>query len=91
MHEVPIDGETLTIEDIVKVARENAKVVIPEKVKEKVKRSREVLEKLVKEKQTIYGVNTGFGALSNKTIPQKKPENYKQTSSEATQQALEKI
>jgi histidine ammonia-lyase len=69
MHEVPIDGETLTIEDIVKVARENAKVVIPEKVKEKVKRSREVLEKLVKEKQTIYGVNTGFGALSNKTIP----------------------
>jgi histidine ammonia-lyase len=68
MHEVPIDGETLTIEDVVKVARENAKVVIPEKVKEKVKKSREVLEKLVKEKQIIYGVNTGFGALSNKTI-----------------------
>ena len=70
MHEVPIDGETLTIEDIVKVARENAKVVIPEKVKEKVKKSRAVLEKLVKEKQIIYGVNTGFGALSNKTITQ---------------------
>ena len=69
MHEVSIDGETLTIEDVVKVARENAKVVIPEKVKEKVKKSREVLEKLVKEKQIIYGVNTGFGALSNKTIP----------------------
>jgi histidine ammonia-lyase len=69
MHEVCIDGETLTIEDVVKVARENTKVVIPEKVKEKVKRSREVLEKLVKEKQIIYGVNTGFGALSNKTIP----------------------
>lgn len=69
MHEVLIDGETLTIDDVVKVARENAKVVIPEKVKEKVKKSREVLEKLVKEKQIIYGVNTGFGALSNKTIP----------------------
>ncbi|MGB9756519.1 MAG: histidine ammonia-lyase [Candidatus Bathyarchaeales archaeon] len=68
MHEVRIDGETLTIEDIVKVARENAKVIIPEKVKEKVKKSREVLEKLVKEGQIIYGVNTGFGALSNKTI-----------------------
>jgi histidine ammonia-lyase len=69
MHEVCIDGETLTIEDIIKVARENAKVVIPEKVKEKVKKSREVLEKLVKEGQIIYGVNTGFGALSTKTIP----------------------
>ncbi|MGC8896284.1 MAG: histidine ammonia-lyase [Candidatus Bathyarchaeia archaeon] len=70
MHEVHIDGETLTIEDVVKVARGNTKVVIPEKVKEKVKKSREVLEKLIKEKQIIYGVNTGFGALSNKTITQ---------------------
>jgi histidine ammonia-lyase len=68
MHEVCIDGETLTIEDVVKVARENAKVVIPEKVKAKVKKGREVLEKLVKEGQIIYGVSTGFGALSNKTI-----------------------
>jgi histidine ammonia-lyase len=68
MHEVNIDGETLTIEDVIKVARENAKVEIPEKVKNKVKKSREVLEKLVKENQIIYGVNTGFGALSNRII-----------------------
>ena len=68
MHEVHIDGETLTTEDVVKVARENAKVAIPEEVKRRVKRSREVLEKLVKEKQLIYGVNTGFGALSNVRI-----------------------
>jgi len=68
MHEVCINGETLTIEDIVKVARGNAKVVIPEKVKKQVKKSREALEKLLKENQTIYGVNTGFGALSNITI-----------------------
>ncbi|MGQ9530682.1 MAG: histidine ammonia-lyase [Candidatus Bathycorpusculaceae bacterium] len=68
MHEVHINGETLTIEDVVKVARENAKVVIPEKVRMRVKKSREVLEKFLKEKQVIYGVNTGFGALSNTTI-----------------------
>ncbi|MGQ9726469.1 MAG: histidine ammonia-lyase [Candidatus Bathycorpusculaceae bacterium] len=68
MHEVHINGETLTIEDVVKVARENAKVVIPEKVRMQVKKSREVLEKFLKEKQVIYGVNTGFGALSNTTI-----------------------
>jgi len=68
MHEVHIDGETLTIEDVVKVARENAKVVILEEMKNCIKRSREVLEKLVKENQVIYGVNTGFGALSNVRI-----------------------
>jgi histidine ammonia-lyase len=69
MHEVLIDGETLTIENIVKVARENAKVVIPEKVKKRIRKSREVLENLIKKGQVIYGVNTGFGALSNVTIP----------------------
>ncbi|MGB9713870.1 MAG: histidine ammonia-lyase [Candidatus Bathyarchaeales archaeon] len=68
MHEVLIDGETLTIENIVRVARENAKVAIPEKVKKRVRKSREFLEKLVKKGQVIYGVNTGFGALSNVTI-----------------------
>jgi len=68
MNEVHINGETLTIKDVIKVARKNAKVVIPEKVKKKVKKSREVLEKLVRKNQVIYGVNTGFGALSNRTI-----------------------
>jgi histidine ammonia-lyase len=48
MHEVNIDGETLTIEDVVRVARENAKVAIPERARNKAKKSREVLEKLVK-------------------------------------------
>jgi len=75
MHEVHVDGETLTIGDVVKVARENVKVVIPEYVKKRVRRSREVLEKLVKENQVIYGVNTGFGALSNITIS---PQEIKQ-------------
>jgi histidine ammonia-lyase len=68
MREVCIDGETLTIEDVVRVARENAKVGIPEEVKKRVTRSREVLEKLVRENQVIYGVNTGFGALSSVRI-----------------------
>jgi len=75
MHEVCIDGETLTIKDVVKVARKNAKVVIPEKVKKQVKKSREVLVKLVRGNRVIYGVNTGFGALSNVVIP---PQEIKQ-------------
>ncbi|MEM3597179.1 MAG: histidine ammonia-lyase [Candidatus Bathyarchaeia archaeon] len=70
MHEVQIDGENLTIEDVVKVARENAKVTIPEKVKNRVKKCRNLLEELVNKKEVIYGVNTAFGALSNIKIPQ---------------------
>lgn len=68
MHEVCIDGETLRIKDIVSVSREYAKVSIPEKVKDKVKRSRVVLQKIIEEKKVVYGVNTGFGALCNVVI-----------------------
>lgn len=73
MHKVvQINGETLTIEDVVEVAYERAKVSITESVKAKVKRSRQVLESLLEKGETIYGVNTGFGALSNTIIPREK-------------------
>lgn len=72
MHKIRIDGETLTIEDVVEAAYERAKVSISETVKAKVKRSRQVLEKLLEKGETIYGVNTGFGALSNHVISKEK-------------------
>jgi len=69
MHkEVQVDGETLTIEDVVEVAYGRARVSIPESVKVKVKKSRRLLEGLLEKGETIYGVNTGFGALSNTQI-----------------------
>ncbi|MGD8505269.1 MAG: histidine ammonia-lyase [Candidatus Bathyarchaeota archaeon] len=69
MKRIHIDGETLTIEDTVAVARHNAKVAIPRKTENKVKSCRDFLERLVEEKRAIYGVTTGFGALGNITIP----------------------
>ncbi len=71
MHKVQIDGETLKIEDVVKVAYNKAEVVIPEKVKVRVKACREFLEKLLEKGEVIYGVNTGFGALSDAKISNK--------------------
>ncbi len=78
MKKVYVDGETLTIEDVVAVARHNAKVEIPKKVRDKVKKCRCFLERLVKEKRVVYGVTTGFGALGNITIP---PRNMKELQS----------
>lgn len=68
MHKVQIDGENLKIEDIVEVACNQAEVVIPERVKVRVKACREFLEKLLEKGEVIYGVNTGFGALSDAKI-----------------------
>ena len=68
MQKIYVNGENLTIDDVVKVARENAKASLTEEARRRVKRSREVLEGLVAQDQIIYGVNTGFGALSGVKI-----------------------
>jgi len=64
-----IDGESLAIEDIVAVSRGGAQVEIPQKVEEKVKRCRRVLEEFVRKKRVVYGVTTGFGALGSVVVP----------------------
>ncbi|UCB61511.1 MAG: aromatic amino acid lyase, partial [Candidatus Bathyarchaeota archaeon] len=68
MRTVIIDGETLTIEDVVAVARHNAAVIISEDAEARVSNARETLQRLVKDKKTIYGVTTGFGALGEAAI-----------------------
>ncbi len=69
MEEAFIDGESLTIEDAVAVARHGAQVEIRPEAKEKVKKCRQVLEEFVKKKKVVYGVTTGFGALGRIIIP----------------------
>jgi histidine ammonia-lyase len=66
-----IDGESLTIEDVVAVARGTVEVALSEKAKEKVRESRKVLERLVRDRKIIYGVTTGFGALGSVAISAK--------------------
>jgi histidine ammonia-lyase len=69
MKAVSINGENLTIEAVIQVARNHAKVALTPKAKQQVQQSRQVLEQLIKEKKTIYGVTTGFGAFGNVSIP----------------------
>jgi len=68
MVKVFIDGENLSIEEVVAVARNHVEVEISQKVKLKVQRCRQVLEDLIKEKNVVYGVTTGFGALGSIVI-----------------------
>ncbi len=65
---VTVDGASLTIEDLVKVARARVRVELSKESIRKIERSRTVLERLAQEGETIYGVTTGFGALSNTRI-----------------------
>ncbi len=67
-----IDGDSLTLEDVHKVARRLEPVELSHFSVEKINKSRETLEKLLREEKIMYGVNTGFGALANKVISREK-------------------
>jgi len=64
-----VDGENLTIEGVVAVARNGAEVEIPRNAMEKVTKCRQFLEEVVRDKRVVYGVTTGFGALATVNIP----------------------
>jgi len=65
---VVIDGENLTIGNLVQVARFNEKVKLAETATQKIRESRAVIERAIKMNRTVYGVNTGFGDLASVSI-----------------------
>jgi histidine ammonia-lyase len=60
-------GETLDIGDVVEVAR-GARVAFPEGARERVRAARHAVEEAVRRGDVVYGVTTGFGALSDTLI-----------------------
>ena len=61
---VRIEGRNLEIEDVVKVARYNEQIEIPEEAMERVKKCRDIVERKIEERAVMYGVTTGIGELS---------------------------
>ena len=65
MKNIIIDGENLTIEDVISVARYGSSVELSKDAIEKIKESRKVVEDFVSQEKTVYGVTTGFGEFKN--------------------------
>ncbi len=61
---IVLDGSGLTIEKIVKIARQNEKVELPPDAVERIKKCRAMLEKKIEAREIMYGVNTGIGEFS---------------------------
>lgn len=61
-------GDPITLEDFVAAARFGAKVEFSPAYRERVNRSRTLVEGWVAEERVMYGVTTGFGALCTKAI-----------------------
>lgn len=65
-----IDGRSLTLEDVARVARgEEMKVELTPQACQAIDASRRVVERSLTSGEPIYGVTTGFGRLSEVLIP----------------------
>lgn len=66
---VTIDGSSLDIEDVVKVARENATVQLDDRALKDVERARQMVEESISDGKIVYGINTGFGEMVHRLVP----------------------
>ncbi len=66
---VTVGTGALTVDEVVRVARHGAPVVLDETALDEVRRTREVIRGLAGDAQPHYGVSTGFGALATRHIP----------------------
>ena len=71
---IELTGHSLTIEDIVNVARNNYQVSLDPAAVTFVQRGADIVEDWANSNKVIYGVNTGFGDLASVVIS---PENSK--------------
>ena len=65
-----LDGHSLTIADVVRVARSaGVQVALAPAARGALVESRARVDRAIASSQTIYGINTGFGKLANVRIP----------------------
>ncbi|SCZ79679.1 histidine ammonia-lyase [Acidaminobacter hydrogenoformans] len=68
MSRININGNQLTIEQVVQVARYGYEVEIEAAAQAAITRSREIVDRFVEEKRNVYGITTGFGKFSDIAI-----------------------
>ncbi|MBO0798231.1 MAG: histidine ammonia-lyase [Blastocatellia bacterium] len=65
---IEIDGVSLTLAQTGAVA-DGAEISLSEAARRRVEKSRRFVEEIIERGEVIYGINTGFGALSDVNIP----------------------
>ena len=68
MPPLPLTGRDLTIDNVIEVSRGRRPVALDLVAAERMRSSRDVIERLVADGATVYGVTTGFGDLADVRI-----------------------
>jgi len=73
---VTLDGKSLTIEDVVKIARDGEPVAVAEEAWERIRACRAMLDDKVQKREVMYGVTTGIGELSEVVLTPEQTEEF---------------
>ena len=73
---ITLNGDNLTIEDVVKAARLGDEVAVDNDAWDRIKECRGLLERKMAAGETMYGVNTGIGELAEVRLPQEKTKEF---------------
>ena len=71
MNPISIGMNGMTLEHLLAIARDGARVKLTAGGQKRIRETRKLIEKWVEEEKTIYGITTGFGALSDVVISKK--------------------
>ena len=66
---ITLDGESLQVADVVRVARHGERVSLGPQATSRLKTARDLVDRLVAQDRVVYGLTTGVGALKNVRIP----------------------
>ncbi|MBI4264293.1 MAG: histidine ammonia-lyase [Acidobacteria bacterium] len=64
-----LDGNSLTLDDLVAIAYDAAPIGLTEAARDRVRAARAVVDEFARRDEPTYGINTGFGGLAEVAIP----------------------
>jgi histidine ammonia-lyase len=73
---IVLDGTGLTVEKMVRIARDDEKVELHPSALERIKVCRAMLEDKIRAREVMYGVNTGIGELSEIALSDEQVEQF---------------
>ena len=74
---IVIDGESLTIDRLVEVARNRANIVVSEDSWRKINSCRKMLEEKIDNHEIMYGITTGIGEFSEVTLTPEQTQEFR--------------
>ncbi len=73
---ITLDGTGLTIEQLMRIAREGEKVELHPEALQRIRACRAMVEEKIKAHETMYGVNTGIGEFSERVLDDEQVQQF---------------